>query len=262
MLTSNRTFLLGLLLALTLALGMLLACSVSSGDDDDNDTADDDAADDDAGDDDTADDDATDDDATDDDVTDDDTTDDDTSDDDTGDDDTADDDTATCPPISQAEAAKFYWPSEPPIMGGQTMILGVSVSGHNIVAPAGIIAMHGLKVDQLQWTIADYEDVPPGDYDLAVPEGGTIMDGDPNQYISMIFNATLQGTYDGWWISVSGCITIDEIGWIGDTFSGVAENVVFRELLSSTTGEIDWTPGAELGFMGTWTVDGTITAGK
>jgi len=64
----NRLFLLALLAALALSLGLLVACSSGDDDDDNNDSADDDAADDDAADDDAADDDtAVDDDSGDDD---------------------------------------------------------------------------------------------------------------------------------------------------------------------------------------------------
>ena len=70
---AKKWFVVALMVALVVSLGLTIAC----GDDDDDDATDDDATDDDATDDDAADDDATDDDATDDDATDDDATDDD-----------------------------------------------------------------------------------------------------------------------------------------------------------------------------------------
>ena len=183
------------------------------------------------------------------------------SDDDTGDDDvdddTVDDDSIDCPAITEAEATRFYWPEQPPIMGGQSMVLATTIQGHEIIAPAAIIGIHGAKVDQLQWTIMDRAEVPVGVYDLTVPEGGAIDDGNPNQYVSMIYGASLSGTYDEWWISVSGCVEIVQTGWIGDTFEGHLDNVVFRKLLSSTTGEIDWDTPA-MGFMGAWDINKTI----
>jgi hypothetical protein len=238
----------GLTLLIALLSGALLIACSSGDDDDDNDTSP--AADDD------------DESPTDDDTADDDAADDDDDNDTTDDDDDNDDNTpADCPPITEPEATRFYWPNQPPFMAGQVFVLGVSQSGHNIIAPAGIIAMHGLKVDQLQWTIIDGDTLPPDNYDLTVPEGGTILDGNPNQYVSMIYNATMQGTYDEWWISVSGCAQIVQTGWIGDTFEGHLDNVVFRQLLDPNTGEIDWDSDA-MGFNGAWDITKPIMSGK
>jgi len=235
--------LLALLLALTMTMGVtLLACDDDDDDDDNDDEADDGEADDD--------------DTTDDDTTDDDTTDDDDDDDTIDDDD--DDDTIDCPALTEGEAEKFFWAGEPPLMGGQTLIAGIEAYGHQILGVAGVIAMHGLKVDQLQWTIIDPDDSLLGAHDLKIPDGGTIDDGDPNMYVAMIYNASVTGTYDEMWVSVSGCVQIDEIGWVGETFTGSLENVIFRKVTNETTGELDW--AGPVGFMGSWTASGTVIA--
>jgi hypothetical protein len=230
---AQRFFLLLLLVAL-LTLGM--TCNGDDDDDNDNDDVDDDNDDESPDDDDESPDD-----------------DDDNDDNDVDDDDDDDNTPADCPPITEQEATRFYWPNQPPIMGGQTMVIGVTLQGHHIIAPAGIIAINGLKTDQYQWTLIDGDELPLGYYDLTIPEGGTIEDGNPNMYVSMIYGATLQGTYDEWWISVSGCAEIAQTGWVGDKFTGYLDNVVFRRLLSDTTGEIDWV-GPDMGFNGAWDV--------
>ncbi len=202
-----------------------------------------------------------DDDDDDDDTPADDDDDDDDDNDDDDDDDNDDDHTpGDCPPIDEDEATAFYWPGEPPSI--QTMILSMEVGTTQIVAAAGVIAIHGLKVDQLQWSVMNPSDVDLGLHDLWIPEGAGLTAGDPDTYVGMIFGAAMTGTYDDFYVSVSGCATFNELGWVGDTFDGVLENVVFRPLLSDVTGEVDWSVGAGVGFNGIWTVSGTIIGAK
>ncbi len=181
------------------------------------------------------------------------------------DDDDNDDDgsPADCPPITQQQATRFYWPNEPPTLLNE--VIGETVQGVQVVAAAGILGEHTnpVSVDEIQWTIMNSNTVKPGQFDLTVPEGGTIKDGNPNMYISVLYGAQLNQSYSEWWISVSGCAEIDELGGIGGKFTGHLKNVVFRKLLSSTTGQIDWSSPPQMGFSAKWDlVNQTIIGAK
>jgi len=120
--------------------------------------------------------------------------------------------------------------------GIDVIVVGAGASG----IPAAIAAARiGARVTLLE------EDMVPG---------GAPVD----MYVAMIYNASVTGTYDEMWVSVSGCVQIDEIGWVGETFTGSLENVIFRKVTNETTGELDW--AGPVGFMGSWTASGTVIA--